>query len=504
MPETEALIYNRYSILHIERTSSFSKVFFALDTYQNPPRSCVIKVFEPIVQKPTIARWIEQEFQKEAKRLKQLSLGNPHLPEIYTYSNEFQVYYLVRELIEGETLSEKVRAKGKFSPQMVREILVKLLAVLEYIHQQGVIHQNIKPENIIWREEDNIPMLINFGSIKQIVSTYGFYGDKQIFSSNNINGYAPAEQTIGKAVPASDLYSLGLTAIYLLTTRNPIELPVNAKSNNFLLTEEIAALDPDLAKIITRAISSNLSERYQSASQMLDALSHQQSHSTSVNNTQVASSEKSSYQSDRQGVNWWKTFACILGILYLISAGIIIWHDRKLSQNAVLLQLPEPSTSLPANPPQSQPAVERPSMLDERADALTIPIFPTGTSKEKLRMTLGEPSEIQQGYWANSSAWIYKQQASGSIDLGYLLDLDTDKIRQTEVAIAPTVDLGTTEEILNSLLRGNITPAIAEELQNIYLRQSDEYSFELENLEGSILREPDDHIYLGVWEANFH
>ena len=504
MPETEALIYNRYSILHIERSSSFSKVFFALDTYQNPPRSCVIKVFEPIVQKPKIARWIEQEFQKEAKRLKQLSLGNPCLPEIYTYSNEFQVYYLVRELIEGETLSEKVRTKGKFAPQMVREILVKLLSVLEYIHQQGVIHQNIKPENIIWREEDNIPMLINFGSIKQIVSTYGFYGDKQIFSSSNINGYAPAEQTIGKAVPASDLYSLGLTAIYLLTAQNPIELSVNAKSNNFQLAEEITALDPDLAQIITHAINSNLAKRYQSATQMLDALSNRQPNSTSVNHAQVSSSEQSSPKSDLHRVNWWKTFACILGILYPISAGIIAWHDRKLSQNAPLLQLPEPA-SFPADPPQpSQSAVDRPSMLDERADSLAIPIFPTGTSKEKLRKTLGEPSAIQQGYWANSSAWIYKQQASGAIDLGYLFDLDTDKIRQTEVAIAPTVDLGTTEEILNSLLRGNLTPAIAEELQKIYRRQANEYSFELENLEGSILRESDDHLYLGVWDANFH
>ena len=501
MPETEALIYNRYSILHIERTSSFSKVFFALDTYQNPPRSCVIKVFEPIVQKPKIARWIEQEFQKEAKRLKQLSLGNPHLPEIYTYSNEFQVYYLVRELIEGETLREKVRAKGKFAPQMVREILVKLLSVLDYLHQQGVIHQNIQPKNIIWREEDNIPILINFGSIKQIVSTYGFYGDKQIFSSSNINGYAPAEQTIGKAVPASDLYSLGLTAIYLLTARNPIELPVNAESNNFQLTEEIAALDPDLAQVVTRAINSNLSERYQSAAEMLDALAHQQPNSI-VNHTQASSSEQSSPQSDRHRINWWKTLASILGILYLISAGIMVWYDRKLSQNAPLLQLPEPPS--PANLPQPQPAVNQPSMLDERADSLAIPIFPTGTSKEKLRKTLGEPNAIQQGYWANSSAWIYKQQAGGSIDLGYLLDLDTNKIRQTEVAIASAVDLGTTEEILNSLLRGNITPAIAEELQKIYHRQSNEYSFELENLEGSILREPDDHIYLGVWEANFH
>ena len=51
MQEAQTLLYNRYSILHIERTNSFNKVFFALDTYQNPPRNCVIKVFEPIIQR---------------------------------------------------------------------------------------------------------------------------------------------------------------------------------------------------------------------------------------------------------------------------------------------------------------------------------------------------------------------------------------------------------------------------------------------------------------------
>ena len=511
MAETETLIYNRYSILHIERTSSFSKVFFALDTYQNPPRSCVIKVFEPIIQKSEIARWIEQKFQQEAKRLKQISLNNSHLPEIYTYSSNFQVYYLVRELIEGETLNEKVRTKGKFTPPMVREILLQLLLVLDQIHQQGVIHQNIKPKNIILREEDDVPMLINFGSIKQIVSTYGFYGDKQIFSVDNSCGYAPAEQALGKAVPASDLYSLGLTAVYLLTAQNPVELPVDSKSSNFQLAEEITALDPDLAEIITRAISSNLSNRYHSAAEMLDALSKKRSSSkpSLINRTFASPSlPKIKRNSDRPRINWWKRSAYIMGVLYIISAAIIAWYDWNLNQNPFLLQLPEPSTSLPTAPPQppkpSQPVVKQPSMLNQRADSLEIPIFAIGTSKEKLRETLGEPSAIQPGYWENSAAWIYKQQAGGSIDLGYLLDLNTDKIRQTEVAIAPTVDLGTTEEILNSLLQGNITSSITQELQNVYRRQSNEYSFRLKNIEGSIQREPDDHLYLGVWEADFH
>ena len=499
MPEAQTLIYNRYSILHIERSSNFSKVFFALDTYQNPPRSCVIKVFEPIVQKPQIAEWIAKEFQKEAKRLKQLSLNNQYLPQIYTYSNDFQVYYLVRELVEGETLQEKVQRKGKFSPSEVREILVKLLSVLDYIHDRGVIHQNIQPKNIILRNGDNVPMLINFGSVRQIVATYGFYGDRQIFSATNHHGYAPSEQTLGKAVPASDLYSLGLTAVYLLTAQNAVDLAV-PNFSNFQLPSKIIASDPTLAAVITRAIGSNLAQRYNCASEMLDALLDRNLERENIKPPAdhiytVSFRPPEISRANNNNFNWWQIIISGLGILCVVAAGILVWQDWNLNQNP-LLYLPEPSTSPPI-------AVE-PSMLNSRKDSIEIPIFVTGTSKQELRKALGEPNVIQQRYWANSTAWIYKDRANGSIDLGYLFYLDTDKLRQTEVAIAPSVGLGTIEDILDSLLQGKLVSPVDLELQKIYNRQGDEYTFRLENLAGSIQRDRDNNIYLEVWQADFH
>ena len=508
MPEAQTLIYNRYSVLHIERSSNFSKVFFALDTYQNPPRSCAIKVFEPIVQKPQIAEWIGREFQKEAKRLKQLSLNNQHLPQIYTYSNDFQVYYLVSELIEGVTLKEKVQTR-KFSPPEVREILVKLLSVLDYIHDRGVIHQNIQPKNIILRNGDNVPMLINFGSIKQIVATYGFYGDRQIFSATNHHGYAPSEQTLGKAVPASDLYSLGLTAVYLLTAQNPVDLAVEPNFSNFQLPSEIIASEPTLAAVITRAIGSNLAQRYNCASEMLDALLDKdlerenfkpladQLDTVSFRPPEISRAGKNNF-------NWWQIIISGLGILCVVAAGILVWQDWNLNQNPPVLYLPEPSTSPPIAVEPSPSIEAKPSMLNAGKDSIEIPIFVTGTSKQELRKALGEPNAIQKGYWANSTAWIYKERANGSIDLGYLFDLDTDELRQTEVAIAPSVGLGTIEDILDSLLQGNLVSPVDLELQKIYNRQGDEYTFRLENLAGSIQRDRDDNIYLGVWQADFH
>ena len=212
--------------------------------------------------------------------------------------------------------------------------------------------------------------------------------------------------------------------------------------------------------------------------------------------------------SDRS--NWWQLALFALSGLYILCAALFALYDWNLNRSLVRSipeSIPE-SESIAEAPPEVVPIAPEtapPLMLNSPPeDRIEIPIFATGTNKEELRQALGKPSAIQKGYWGNSSAWIYKKQASDSIDLGYLFDLETDRLRQTEVAIAPSVGLTTIEDILNNLLEGNIDPEIGRELRKIYNRQTNEYTFKLGNLEGSIERESDDHIYLGVWEADFH
>ena len=518
MQDAQTLLYDRYSVLHIERTNSFNKVLFVLDTYQSPPRSCIIKIFQPIAEKLEIIQWIDREFPKEANRLKQLSLQDSRLPQIYTYSNDSRNYYIVRELIEGRTLKEKVKATGRFSAKQVREILIELLSVLDYLHGRGVVHQNIKPKNIILRNDDLFPMLINFGSIKQIVSTYGFYGDKQIFSTNNIYGYAPAELALGRSVPASDLYSLGLTAIYLLTGKNPVDFQTNSDSSKFKIPSTIASLDWNLARIISRAIKPNISDRYSSAREMLDDLSEDNPHRNYRQSVKQRAKHTAPIENDKtvpdskvekkaKESNYWKKIIYVLGSLYIISNAIIALYDWNMSRNAVAPELTEPP--IPLSPIATEPLPEKvvrpPSILNNKStNSVEIPILATGTSKEELRNVLGQPNAIQKGYWADSSAWIYKDRADGSIDMGYLFDLDTNQLRQTEVAVDPSVGLGTIEDILASLLEGNISPSVKQALEEIYKRQADKYTFKQGELEGSIQREDDNHIYLGVWESDFH
>lgn len=295
---------------------------------------------------------------------------------------------------------------------------------------------------------------------------------------------------------------MGLTAIYLLTAKNPVDLSVKANSSNFKIPDTIASLDSNLAMILSRAISPNLSDRYTSAREMLDDLLQKKSpaHKPVEKPIEPVSIPPNNVTQPR---NWWKTLVYIVSGLYIIGTAIIVWYDWNLSQNTYIPQLPEPSTSFPGASPKA--FVDNPSMLNNQGkDLVEIPILSVGTSKEQLKEVLGKPNAIQQGYWENSNAWIYKNRANGLISMGFLFDLDTNKLQQTEVAIAPDLGLATIEDILDSLLQGNITPSIRQELQQIYQRQADEYSFSLENLEGSIKRESNNRIYLGVWQADFH
>ena len=540
------LLDNRFSILHIERTNSFSKVFFALDTYQNPPRNCAIKAYKPISQKPQLQEWIVREFQQEAARLKQLSLTNQYLPEIYTYFYDSKAYYIARELVEGATLEAKVQDTGALSNYSVREILRKLLLMLADLHQEKVVHQNIKPKNIILRDSDSTPISINFGSIEQIVATFDFHGNKNIFSLNDTLGYAPSEQALGAAIPASDLYSLGLTAIYLLTAKNPKDLSIDLDTGNYLIPPQIKAHDPNLAAVIARAVHLNPSDRYTSASEMLNALlstkervflgSEEPTILLKSNGTQeqytaknghaylsVLEKEntllkpkfgKSENYEQQPGLDWRLLLLLTLGGLYLSYVSMTALYSWKTIRETSLVSGLESSLILPSTLSEStlepsfneeKPAARKPPLLDnESPNLLEIPIFPVGTKKEQLRASLGEPNAIQEGYWADSIAWIYKGRAKGQIDLGYLFDLNTSELQQTEVAIAPNVSLETIREILDSLLQGKTTNTITQELNNIYYRRTDTYLFRSKNLEGSIERDKDDNIYIGIWKADFH
>ena len=219
------LLNNRYQTIQVLGAGGFGETFLAEDTYMPSRRRCVIKQLKPVANDPQMYQLIQQRFQREAATLESLGEGSDQIPSLHAYFFENEHFYLVQEWIQGQTLSAKVASVGPLSETVVREILVSLLLVLEYVHSKGIIYRDIKPDNIIVRESNGKPVLIDFGAVKETmitpVNTHGKITHSIVIGTP---GFMSPEQATGRPIYASDLYSLGMTAIYLLTGLLPQEM----------------------------------------------------------------------------------------------------------------------------------------------------------------------------------------------------------------------------------------------------------------------------------------
>ncbi len=264
---------NRYEIIKTLGRGGFGETFLAVDTHMPSARQCVIKQLKPILEKPEIPTWLQERFQREAAILEELGENHSQIPKLYAYFSEAGNFYLVQEWIEGLTLTQQCQRQGKFSSEDVQNLLVNLLPVLDFVHQHRIIHRDIKPDNIILRTRDGKPTLIDFGIIKETMETVVNPDGKSAYSvAIGTPGYMASEQAAGRPVYASDLYSLGLTAIFLLTGKTPQYLDHDPHSGEILWRQEAPHVSPALAGILERCIPFNPRDRFGSAREMLAAL----------------------------------------------------------------------------------------------------------------------------------------------------------------------------------------------------------------------------------------
>lgn len=270
---TSALLNNRYRIIRALGTGGFGETFLAEDTHIPSRRLCVIKQLKPAINKPQVYQLVKERFEREAAILEQLGEGHAQIPKLYAYFAEQGQFYLVQEWIEGVTLNQKLQQDGLLSESAVKEILLNILPVLDYIHHRGIIHRDIKPANIILRQKDGKPVLIDFGIAKETMCA-GVDAGGEITSSIVVGtmGYMPPEQATGKPVFASDIYSLGMTALYLLTGKRPQNLNTNLQTGETILSGNGDKISSSLAEVLQRAVRSHHQERYLSAREMLLAL----------------------------------------------------------------------------------------------------------------------------------------------------------------------------------------------------------------------------------------
>ncbi len=268
------VLNNRYRVIKAISSGGFGETSLGQDTQMPSGRYCVIKQLKSTTNNPKLYQAITERFQLEAAILEDLGENHHQIPRLYAYfSDDNGQFYLVQEWIEGETLGQKVANSGPLHENSVKQILASLLSVLDYIHGRGMIHRDIKPDNIILRARDNLPVLIDFGAVKESMETAGDSGGKATPSiAIGTPGFMAVEQVAGRPVYASDLYSLGLTAIYLLTGKLPQNLPADPETGEIVWVEFAGNISPSFAGILDKAIKSNTGDRFLSAKEMLAAL----------------------------------------------------------------------------------------------------------------------------------------------------------------------------------------------------------------------------------------
>ena len=265
-----AKLRERYRIVQPLGQGGFGKTFLAIDEDRLGTR-CVIKQFSPQIKGAKALDKAVQLFEQEAVRLHELG-EHPHIPALLAYFEQEQRLYLVQQFVEGSTLAQELGQEGAFNEQKIREILVRLLPILKFVHDRNVIHRDITPSNIIRRKTDGRLVLIDFGIAKVLSeSSSGQPGTKI-----GTEGYAPVEQLRnGKAYPASDLYSLGATCLYLLTQVKPEEL-YDPLSGRWLWREQLklrgGGMSEKIGQILDRMLKDLVNDRYQNADEAMHDL----------------------------------------------------------------------------------------------------------------------------------------------------------------------------------------------------------------------------------------
>ncbi|MEQ9667589.1 protein kinase domain-containing protein [Coleofasciculus sp. G2-EDA-02] len=268
------LLNNRYRILQTLGAGGFGNTFLAEDTYMPSGRKCVIKQLKFMTHDPQSYQQAQERFQREAAVLEELGENNSQIPRLFAYFSESGQFYLVQEWIEGDTLTQIVEREGQLNDSQVKAILLSLLPVLDYVHSCHIVHRDIKPDNVIVRQRDGLPVLIDFGAVKEAIKTV-VHSQANATPSIVIGtpGFMAAEQAAGRPRYASDLYSLGLIAVFLLTGKLPQTLETDTRTGEILWRRDAPNCRSHLATVIDRAIRFHPRDRFADAKEMLEALS---------------------------------------------------------------------------------------------------------------------------------------------------------------------------------------------------------------------------------------
>ncbi|RMG06479.1 MAG: serine/threonine protein kinase [Cyanobacteria bacterium J055] len=265
------LLKSRYRIVQPLSRGSQHQTFLAVDQHRPSQPYCTIQQFSAATRGEI----------EGAINLIEAACDLPQLPDFSAFFEDGNYGYLVADYIEGQNLAEELETEGRWSERQIRELLKEILPVLQGMHDRQLIHGDLKPENLIRREADGKLMLVDLGSVRysysvatstrRTTTTQPTVGERNAMPGR-ISGsaeYAAPEQLKGRAVPASDLYSLGAICIRLLTDMTPFYL-FDPHTNGWTWRSHLKTrVSPALGRLLDRLLETSLRNRYRSAADVL-------------------------------------------------------------------------------------------------------------------------------------------------------------------------------------------------------------------------------------------
>jgi serine/threonine protein kinase len=266
MLNPQHILNGRYQLRQQLGQNAGRQTWLAEDLETQPQELVVVKLlaFSPQMQ------WEEfRLFEREAQVLQHLD--HPRIPRYRDYfsieETEFELpwFGLVQQYIPGLSLRQRLDQGHSFSEAEAQKIATDILTILIYLHELSppVLHRDIKPSNLIVDEQGQV-YLVDFGAVQDRAKAEG-----ATFTVVGTSGYAAPEQLWGRAVAASDLYSLGATLIHLVTGIAPADLP---QQNLRLQFADRVNLNPRFSYWLEKLIDPATEQRFSSARQALEAL----------------------------------------------------------------------------------------------------------------------------------------------------------------------------------------------------------------------------------------
>ncbi|MBN4001852.1 serine/threonine-protein kinase [Nostoc sp. LPT] len=267
------LLDGRYQVLQILGGGGFGQTYIAQDTHRPGFPKCVVKHLKPVTRTPEFLETARRLFTSEAETLEQLG-NHDQIPRLLAYFEDNQEFFLVQEFIEGQTLKAELFPNQRWTEDRVIQLLQQILGILQFIHSHNVIHRDIKPDNIIRRQQDGKLVLIDFGAVKQVqtqlLTISGHTGATIIIGTP---GYMSTEQAQGKPRPNSDIYSLGIIGIQSLTGLHPINFEEDPDTGEISWQHQ-ANVSSELASVLSKMVLHHFKQRYQSAAEVLGVLKY--------------------------------------------------------------------------------------------------------------------------------------------------------------------------------------------------------------------------------------